>query len=72
MKKRQRPSQSVSGSDSDPGSAGSPENLILTTKRARKPLPKMDSQDSEDEDPFASDGSDDWVPPSDYTETQDY
>ncbi|XP_063382681.1 aprataxin and PNK-like factor isoform X1 [Cydia fagiglandana] len=74
-KKRQRASQSVSGSDSDPGSAGSPgspQNLILTTKRARKPLPKMDSQDSGDEDPFASDGSDDWVPPSNYTDTQDY
>ncbi|KAJ0178532.1 hypothetical protein K1T71_006355 [Dendrolimus kikuchii] len=49
-------------------------NVVVTGKRSRKTLVRdqwCDSE-SENEDPYATDESEEWQPTSDFTETQDY
>lgn len=54
-------------------SGESPEDLIVTGKRVRKTIQREAWSGSEsEEDPYGTDDSDDWQPPSDVSETQDY
>ncbi|KPJ07449.1 hypothetical protein RR48_08462 [Papilio machaon] len=50
------------------------EDLILTGKRSRKTIQRetWSGSESEEEDPYGTDDSDDWQPPSNVSETQDY
>ncbi|XP_068618382.1 aprataxin and PNK-like factor isoform X2 [Battus philenor] len=49
------------------------EELIVTGKRARKPLPvETWSGTDSDVDPYQTDDSDDWTPPSDISQSQDF
>lgn len=67
-KKKQR-------ADSDEESSDSPvQDLIVTGKRARKVIKRETWSDSEsNEDPFQTDGSDEWEPGSqDFSQTQNF
>ncbi|XP_013172377.1 PREDICTED: aprataxin and PNK-like factor isoform X1 [Papilio xuthus] len=50
------------------------EDLIVTGKRSRKTIQRetWSGSESGEEDPYGTDDSDDWQPPSDVSETQDY
>lgn len=59
--------------DSDEDSPG--RDLIVTGKRARKTIQRQNMGTSESEsevDPYGTDDSDEWQPPSDLTQSQDF
>ena len=68
----------MSVSDDDDVSDSPARNLIVTGKRARKTVHRQgqdwsdDAESDEDRDPYGTDESDEWQPPSDVTNSQDF
>lgn len=54
-----------------PDSGSGDNNLIVDGKRVRRPIPRQEWSDSEDEDPYNTDDTDDWNSDIPSIESQD-